>query len=183
MRCVKLSSEAKWRPTARIVKLLSIRCRHAMPIPRLIWKAPLQFLREATMRMCGSDCGRHLSRVRRCCCARSRTGGAFVFDAVVLLDLHGLGIRELSFSAGKLWGIAGPTIHSVQPHMLWSVEANELQDGARLTPALLGTLPTSAEGLAILGSNAVVLMDGDRGDEGATSCKKDSDYIVRPIDR
>jgi hypothetical protein len=106
---------------------------------------------------------------------------SFAFDAVALIDLKENGVRELTFAAGKVWGIAGPRAHSGRPHFLWSFDASALKDGALIAPAVAGDLPTSAEGLAISGQNAIVLMDGAQGDNGPTTCRIDSDYIVRRI--
>lgn len=108
--------------------------------------------------------------------------GAFAFDAVAFVDLHGFGIRELTFRDGQVWGIGGPRTDEKTEHVLWRFDADELGHGARIGPAEEGWLPKFAEGLAILGKHALVLMDGDQADDDEDTCKKKSKYIVLELD-
>ncbi len=107
---------------------------------------------------------------------------AFAFDAVAFLDLHGFGIRELTFSDGQVWGIGGPRTDEKTEHVLWHFKAEELGHGARIRPVEEGWLPKFAEGLAIFGKHALVLMDGEEADGDDASCKKKSKYIVLELD-
>ena len=106
----------------------------------------------------------------------------FAFDAVAFLDLHGFGIRELTFSDGQVWGIGGPRTDEKTEHVLWHFDADELGHGARIRPVEEGWLPKFAEGLAIFGKHALVLMDGEQADDDEDSCKKKSKYIVLELD-
>lgn len=107
---------------------------------------------------------------------------AFAFDAVAFVDLGGRGIRELTFADGRIWGIGGPAADSDAPHVLWHVDASALDHGAQIEPTLAGELPNFAEGLAIWGQHAFVLMDGDQpADATPMTCSKNSEYIVRQI--
>lgn len=107
---------------------------------------------------------------------------AFEFNAVAFVDLGGRGIRELTFANGRIWGIGGPAADSDAPHILWHVGSDELKHGAKIEPTVVGELPGLAEGLAILGQHAFVLMDGDQPKKATPmTCATDSEYLVRQI--
>lgn len=91
------------------------------------------------------------------------------FDDIATIDLGGKGIRELTISAGWLWGIAGCVPDCSEPSHLWRVKADALKSGAAITGVEFvrgGELPSSAEGLVIQSAakRAIVLVDGDKGD-------------------
>jgi hypothetical protein len=91
------------------------------------------------------------------------------FDDIATIDLGGQGIRELTISAGWIWGIAGCVPDCSEPSHLWRVQADALKSGAAITGVEFvkgGELPPSAEGLVIqsLAKRAIVLVDGDKGD-------------------
>ena len=98
------------------------------------------------------------------------------FDAGVLLDLGGRGIRELTTAGGWLWGIAGPMEDRNEDFHLWRFPLPQLQPGSTLKPEFVRMLPPSSEGLAFQGSDAYVIIDGDLGD-GAGRCATPAKYI------
>lgn len=115
----------------------------------------------------------------------------FKFDGVAFVELGGrgdfpnYGIRELTLSGDKIWGIGGPPADPPKGqekphHTIWSFKAAELKDGATIKGVSVsekGTLPTSSEGLAIHEGRAFVLIDGDEK-KNAEECKVNSTYIV-----
>jgi hypothetical protein len=98
------------------------------------------------------------------------------FDAGVLLDLGGRGIRELTTTGGWLWGIAGPMEDRNEDFHLWRFPLPQLQPGITLKPEFVRVLPPSSEGLVFQGADAYVIIDGDLGD-GAGRCATPARYI------
>jgi hypothetical protein len=91
------------------------------------------------------------------------------FDDIATIDLGGKDIRELTISAGWIWGIAGCVPDCGEPSHLWRVKADALKSGAAITGVEFvqgGELPPSAEGLVIQSAakRAIVLVDGDKGE-------------------
>ena len=84
------------------------------------------------------------------------------FDAAALVDLGGFTIRELTVAGGWVWGIGGPPEDSSVAFKLWRFPIRTLGPDATIHPESLGELPTSSEGLALSGSTAFVVIDGDR---------------------
>ena len=114
---------------------------------------------------------------------QAREAAGFTFDAVAFVDLHGFGIRELTFDGGRVWGIGGPRTDERTRHVLWHFNAGELSHGARITPVEAAELPRFAEGLAVVGNRALVLMDGRKADDDdASLCDKKSRYIVLELE-
>lgn len=105
----------------------------------------------------------------------------FQFDIAVLVDLGGFGVRDLTYAHGQLWGIAGPPTDADDPHRLWRFAPETLADDTVIEPQHLGELPNFSEGLAIHEDTAIVLLDGDEGDE-AGSCAVDSQYMTKQVD-
>ncbi|MEM7024556.1 MAG: DUF3616 domain-containing protein [Pseudomonadota bacterium] len=105
----------------------------------------------------------------------------FEFNAAALLDLDGFGVRDMTFADGFVWGIGGPSVDADDAHVLWRVEAGSLQDGAELTPELLGSLPRYAEAIVIHDGWLIALMDGAEPEDGSEICKEDSTYIAMPV--
>ena len=101
----------------------------------------------------------------------------FRFEAALLVDLSSRGIRELSFSAGHLFGIAGPAEDADVPFRLWRLPADSLLHGRELRPEALAELPASSEGLVVLDHRALVLIDGDEGKQAGV-CARPASYIV-----
>ena len=106
------------------------------------------------------------------------------FDGVAFATLGGTGIRELTLREGTIWGIAGPTSDRTPgAFRAFRVDASRLQVGARLEPEWLpGELPPSSEALAFDGDIPIVLLDGDRGSEGARVCLVPSRQVrIEPV--
>ena len=102
--------------------------------------------------------------------ARLKNLNKIQFDQVVLLNLEGRGIRDLTQHDNQLWGIAGGPEDNKDNFFLWKTPLSGLKADAMVTPKRLEEkIPPSSEGLAISGDKAYVLVDGDRG-EGA-SCE------------
>ncbi len=113
----------------------------------------------------------------------------FKFDGVAFVELGGrsdfpnYGIRELTLSGDRIWGIGGPPSDPSKDqkkphHTLWNFAADRLKNGAVIKKVTeKGTLPTSSEGLAIHEGRAFVLIDGDE-QKNADECKVNSTYIV-----
>jgi hypothetical protein len=96
------------------------------------------------------------------------------FDDIATIDLGGQGIRELTSSAGWIWGIAGCVPDCRESSHLWRVPADALQSGATITDVEFvpgGTLPPNAEGLVIQAAakRAIVLLDGAKGHGACTT--------------
>jgi hypothetical protein len=108
--------------------------------------------------------------------------GALRFDAAAFLDLGELGVRDLGFAEGFVWGIAGPPVDSPADHLLWRFPAGALATETVIAPTPIADLPTSAEGLAILDDQALVLIDGDAPDPAQPEvCHTDSTYLLVPL--
>jgi hypothetical protein len=104
---------------------------------------------------------------------------ALGFDQAMLLDLGGRGVRELTLAGDWLWGIAGGPGDAEKNFVLWKVKLGDLQPDAQLHPQILRSLPNSSEGLAFVGGKALVLIDGDRGnDKSKASCQKAGAYLT-----
>jgi hypothetical protein len=87
------------------------------------------------------------------------------FNQVVLLDLGGRGIRDLTYHDNQLWGIAGGPGDDKDNFFLWKTPLSGLKPDAMVTPKRLAEkIPPSSEGLAISGDKAYLLVDGDRGE-------------------
>jgi uncharacterized protein DUF3616 len=91
------------------------------------------------------------------------------FDDIATIDLGGLGIRELTISAGWIWGIAGCVPDCSEPSHVWLVKTDGLKSGAAITDVEFvqgGALPPSAEGLVLQSAakRAIVLVDSDKGE-------------------
>ena len=101
------------------------------------------------------------------------------FDQAMLLDLGGRGVRELTLAGDWLWGIAGGPGDAENNFVLWKVKLGDLQPDAQLHPQILRPLPNSSEGLAFVGGQAMVLIDGDRGkDKSKASCNEPGAYLM-----
>lgn len=111
---------------------------------------------------------------------------SYGFDGVALLDMGGRGVRNLSLADGWVWMIAGPPQDLADgdtvPFELRRFPADALASSDVIEPELIDAdLPTSSEGLVILDGQAIVVIDGDDGGDGATQCAKSSGLISRPL--
>jgi len=105
-----------------------------------------------------------------------------MLDATALIDLDGRGVRELTRHDGSIWVIAGPPQDDTHAAFaLWRFPVGELAAGATIEPVHVAPLPNGAEGLAIHGTSAIVLMDGDEAGEGSRRCRVDATYVVVPL--
>lgn len=116
---------------------------------------------------------------------RQKSRKVFEFDAVVRLDLEGVGVRELAADKKFVWVIAGPpndsdAKHTLRRFPLSALAAENVASGDALIAPEDSSLelPTSAEGLAILGDKAVVMIDGDEPKTSPLTCEKSSTYGV-----
>ncbi|BBD62709.1 hypothetical protein NIES2109_55590 (plasmid) [Nostoc sp. HK-01] len=100
----------------------------------------------------------------------------FQFEQVVLLDLEGRGIRELTKNGNLIWGIAGGPEDDKNNFVLWKLPIEKLKPNAKVHPEIVHDLPTSSEGLAISGNKAYILIDGDRGNS-ESSCQTPGKFI------
>ena len=99
------------------------------------------------------------------------------FDAAALVKLDGFSIRDLTVAGDWVWGIGGPPYDSKVAYKLWRFPIRTLGPDTTIQPELIGELPNSAEGLAVSGSTAFVVVDGDQGSD---SCVEPAQYrIVR----
>lgn len=110
---------------------------------------------------------------------------AYVFDRVALLDMDGRGVRDLTVSEDSVWLIAGPPEDLPEgaeiPFQLRRFDVSALSRKEIIEPELIDPdLPTSSEGLVILDGQAIVVMDGDAG-EDAEKCAKPSRIDTRPL--
>lgn len=96
------------------------------------------------------------------------------FDATILLDLEGRGIRELSTNGVFMYGIAGGPEDGKNNFVLWKLPLSSLKKNAILKPTILKNLPKSSEGLAFHNSTIFILIDGDKG---KNRCKKPGKFI------
>lgn len=103
----------------------------------------------------------------------------FQFDQALLVDLAGQGIRELSYdpTRNRIWVIAGPPLDSPDAFKLWHIPLAELllrqtTDAVFKPLPREGALDTSSEAMAVLGSRAWVLVDGNaaRGNQRDQTC-------------
>lgn len=101
----------------------------------------------------------------------------FRFDAAMLLNLGGRGVRALAFSRGWVWGIAGAPLDDVAAFELWRLPISKLRHGADETVEPIAKLPNASEGLAILGNTAIVLMDGEQA-RGSEQCVRPAAYTL-----
>ena len=86
----------------------------------------------------------------------------YQFDRVVLLDLGGRGIRELTLWQNYLWGIAGGQEDNLENFVLWQFPLELLESETIIEPKIVRFLPPSSEGLVFVDSNTTyVLLDGD----------------------
>jgi hypothetical protein len=88
------------------------------------------------------------------------------FDGVVIVDLGGLGVRELTTSGGSVYGLAGPVSDRGDGHV-WRVRESAIRHGARIaTVEKIAEIAGNAEGLAIDAAHrrAIVLFDGKDAD-------------------
>lgn len=112
---------------------------------------------------------------------------ALRFDAVVTVDLHGDGIRDLAVADGWLWILAGPSADFQNAGTLWRAPLASLVDGAALAPALaVAGLPPFAEAIAIdTDGAAFVLVDGDEenGAGDANGCPIAARYLPLTLPR
>lgn len=109
----------------------------------------------------------------------------YKFDAVALVDLDGAGIRELTVSNGWVVGIAGPPEDSGVDFKLWMFPVADLAAGAIITPTVVESpaLPTSSEGLAVVGSTAHIIIDGSGDPDDPPACDKNAQYLAMPLPR
>ncbi len=98
------------------------------------------------------------------------------FDRVRLIDLQGRGIRDLSYHRGWIWGLAGPVADNPSaPFRLWRFRVGALAGSGTIAVDDLGAAPNGAEGLAIWGNTAVVVIDGMAVGR-QTNCETDATY-------
>jgi len=100
------------------------------------------------------------------------------FDQVVLLDLGGRGIRELSSDGTWLWGIAGGPLESQNNFTLWRIPLPDLLPDAILKPETVRPLPFLSEGLAIVAERGLVFIDRNGGhDWKSAECGRPGKYL------
>ena len=92
----------------------------------------------------------------------------YVFDRVVLLDLGGRGVRELTADGDTVWGIAGPPADSSEEFRIWRMPTASLASADVVEPVIVAVAPTSSESLVIRDGRAHVLIDGDQGESGVS---------------
>lgn len=129
-------------------------------------------LRSPLLRAAGADGGdpREMAVL-----LRMRGLDEYVFDAAAVVDFGGGGVRDLTASGDSVFAIAGPVADGGGNHELWTFPIEELQAGARIAPTFVATLPASAEGVAVIGTTAHIVIDGDQGD-GA--CVEPARYLA-----
>jgi hypothetical protein len=111
----------------------------------------------------------------------------FAFDAIATIDLGGMGVRELAFSDGWLYGIAGPKGDSADVRFqLWRTRAANVEPWHRIergdVEILRRDLPPSSEGLAIDGTRAVIIVDGKEGEPGQ-DCETPAEQTIITLPR
>jgi hypothetical protein len=109
---------------------------------------------------------------------RMRNQEELSFDAAALVDVRGFAVRELTVAGAWVWGIGGPPEDSSAAFELWRFPIRSLQPDAVIQPERLGELPTSSEGLALSGSTAFVIVDGDLNGD---SCADPARYQVMRV--
>ena len=121
--------------------------------------------------------------------ARHKSGlKALEFDAVRFVDLGGWGIRDLTYARGWVWGLSGPVADDEETTFrLWRFRVNAFARQEVIAVEPLGDAPNGAEGLAIWGNVAVMVMDGSElssppaimdGVESRDICKRDASYAI-----
>ena len=69
----------------------------------------------------------------------------------------------------------------MEEFLLWRLPIRELVPGAILRPEFLESgLPSSSEGLALMGSTAYILIDGDRGSNDER-CARAATYTTQRV--
>ena len=104
------------------------------------------------------------------------------FDGIALVDLRGKGVRELTRSAGFVWGIAGSAADSQDASVLFRVRTERLESGNVIGDTRFvdgAVLPPTAEGLIVQpeARRAIVVLDGDLG-KAAGSCRKNPQQLT-----
>jgi len=123
----------------------------------------------------GRDCGLGKAVLLR----HAGPGVAPTFDSTALVNLDGWGIRDVTVHWGWVWLIAGPVEdNATVAFKLWRLPLDALVPDRVIEPEFMAPLRNGAEGLAIDGSSAIVLMDGDEAGNGAASCRKNATYTV-----
>lgn len=114
--------------------------------------------------------------------SRKRSRG-LSFDAVAWVDLGGLVIRGLDTDGERLVGSAhtGGDDPSGAPFSLWTAPLDQLAPDAVLAATLAGPLPPSTEGVLVLGSDVLFVVDGDEGEGPA--CAVPGGSLRRPLPR
>ena len=103
----------------------------------------------------------------------------YQFDRVALLDMDGRGVRDLAHADGWVWVIAGPPEDGTDCFQLARFPSSDLSGNQLIRPDLFGCLPTSSEGLAVLGGKAFVVIDGDEGEVDSTGvCGTPSGFMA-----
>jgi hypothetical protein len=96
-----------------------------------------------------------------------------------LVELGGEGFRGLDVANGFVWGIATRRVpESSTTSALWRFPVEALAGEGTIVAEQAGELPKASEGLAILGDQAVVVMDGKQSDN---RCIERAGYVVVPI--
>lgn len=103
---------------------------------------------------------------------------SFTIDRIALLDLNGRGVRELTVAGDEVWVIAGPSDDRDEPFQLRHFSAQALADNAIIDTRLARQLPSSSEGLAILGRRAYVTIDGEESKKDPHSCQKPAGFFM-----
>lgn len=115
--------------------------------------------------------------------------GAYSFDRIAVLDMDGRGVRDLAYADGWVWVIAGPPEDQAegaeQPFELRRFSPDALTAGTTIVPEVVhGDLPPSSEGLAIFNHQAIILVDGDKGDDNQSSaCRRAAKVVIIPLAR
>lgn len=103
------------------------------------------------------------------------------FDAVVLVDAGDRGIRALAASAEHLWAVLGPPAgggRGEASSRLWRARREAIVPGSVVAGEVVAeTLPPEAEGLALDGRHALVVVDGDLGRDESGRCRRPSRVI------
>lgn len=101
----------------------------------------------------------------------------FTFDAVALVDLKARGIRELTIKDNFIWGIAGGPKDDVDNFFLWKFPIDSLTANATIEPQTIKSVSSFTEGLAIVDSQAYLVIDGDLG-KSNSQCKSSGKYEI-----
>jgi hypothetical protein len=112
---------------------------------------------------------------------------AYSFDRIAVLDMDGRGVRDLAYADGWVWVIAGPPEDqadgTAQPFELRRFSPDALNAGTTIVPEVIHRdLPHSSEGLGIFNHHAIVVVDGDKGDDNkASRCARDAKVVTIPL--